>query len=168
MAVKGSAGALGWRPEYLEELENLITRTNEVVYHGFCLARFIFISELERDDSFTIEDYISDDFFREILLSLTSSNRRDPRKETKKKFRELIQNNIGNYMEASAFVPVQIINFDQIAAYESTKMTTAYLNNIENQFGNFIRRSINRALDVKQRSKTIRSTLKHQGRNSHF
>ncbi|CAO3688310.1 unnamed protein product [Umbelopsis ramanniana] len=60
--------------------------------------------------------------------------------------------------------PISLPNSHQIVAYESRKIYTAYLNNIEGHLGNWIRSVTNNLLKIKEQKATLTKELQANGR----
>ncbi|KAI8641037.1 hypothetical protein BD408DRAFT_476427 [Parasitella parasitica] len=64
-----------------------------------------------------------------------------------------------SYLENANYTPIKLVNAQQIALYECTKIQTAYLNNIKTHFGNRLRTLLNKLCEKKERAETIRKEM---------
>lgn len=81
----------------------------------------------------------------------------------RKRLKPIIWNNIQKFRELSGCSPISLPNSQQIVAYESRKIYTAYLNNIESHLGNWIRGITNNLLKIKERKATLTKELQANG-----
>lgn len=136
---------------------------NLLTIHTYQLARYIFVHELASDCNFDIEDFVNKEFFTEVFLALIKYDQRTATLETTIQYRDIIREYISMYQRTSNFYGVELKYPNQIALYQGNAICTAYINNVENQFGSTFRHVINVLLDVKSRRNQLRQTMKTAG-----
>ncbi|KAJ2766353.1 hypothetical protein IWQ56_003754, partial [Coemansia nantahalensis] len=98
---------------------------------------FIFLREF-RDPSFEPAGWISEAFFREVFLHLTTRRCYTVVGKTAD-IRLPIGRHLPNYLEMARITPVEFVNASQSAGYEAGRIVTAYTNNVSVHFGDNIR-----------------------------
>ncbi|KAI7872892.1 hypothetical protein BDF14DRAFT_1889463 [Spinellus fusiger] len=61
--VKGSLSGIGWKPQYIQHLKELVSIVHHLVSHTFSFLKYICIHELEDDHRFLSQDFINDTLF---------------------------------------------------------------------------------------------------------
>jgi hypothetical protein len=59
--------------------EVLVVRINTVVTHAYEFARYVFVGEYNENDDFTVDEYVTDAFFRETLKAMMEWTYHAPR-----------------------------------------------------------------------------------------
>jgi hypothetical protein len=156
-AVKSSITDIGWKDRYKQSLMKLVNDVNMIVTHTYFFLKFIFINELETNNLFNLEDFINDDFFRGVFMSLISAYKPEKRKKTEKleAYKTIINKYRKNYIAISSYKTIDLKYSQQIANYEVVKIRTAYINNITFNFGNKLRNLVNILTNKKGRLNTI-------------
>ncbi|ORX58736.1 hypothetical protein DM01DRAFT_1205772 [Hesseltinella vesiculosa] len=75
---------------------------------------------------------------------------------------QLVQQHLNGFLQASGYTPVPLSPAGQIANYERTKITTAYLSNVQEHFGDRLRQFVNHMLDIKNQRALLRAILESQ------
>lgn len=159
-AVKNTVKSI-WKPDYIQALHELVSITNTLVAHTFAFSKYIFLKELEEDLSFDLNDYIRKEFFVEVFLSLIVRNNRPGRLLVKTaNYRSLVSKHKEAYCRSASYTPIVLVNAQQIALYECTKIQTAYLNNIKAHFGSRLRAILNKLCKTKELAADLRKDLK--------
>ncbi|KAI9272330.1 hypothetical protein EDC94DRAFT_511460, partial [Helicostylum pulchrum] len=70
ITIKSSVIGVGWKPQYVPVLKKIISDVHYLVTHTYIFSRYIFIQELECDNTFDLEGYVVQGFFKEVFLSL--------------------------------------------------------------------------------------------------
>ncbi|PHZ09527.1 uncharacterized protein RHIMIDRAFT_240649 [Rhizopus microsporus ATCC 52813] len=139
IAVKATVKPI-WKPNYTQALHEL---------------------ELEEDFNFDLSDYIRKEFFVEIFLSPIVRNNISGRLLGKTaNYRSLVSKHKESYCLSASYTPIVLVNAQQIALYECTKVQTAYLNNIKAHFGNRLRAILNKVCKTKELAADLRKDLK--------
>jgi hypothetical protein len=126
ITIKSSVSGLGWKTEYIPRLKELVSTTNTLVAHTFALTKFIFINELDKNESFNLKKYSQKDFYVQVFISLIKQQNSSRVKTSKtREFRELIGKHMKEYCQLSGYSPITLKDSQQIAAYECTKIDTA-------------------------------------------
>lgn len=167
LVVKGSIHrSARWQPDLIPKLQSLVLKVHTLVTHTYLFARFIFVHELQQDDlSFSLEDHVQKRFFEEVFLSLTTRTSRLKAKTSPQilTWQQLIHAHLPRYLSISGYQKLELKCGQQIAKYESSKIETAYLNNIQERFGTHFRSLVNSILEVKPRIKLLKEKLKNDG-----
>ncbi|KAJ2384459.1 hypothetical protein GGI05_005003, partial [Coemansia sp. RSA 2603] len=156
-------------PLYKERLEALVCHVHLMTVHMYQFARFIFISEFSLDPSFPIHTYICHSFFYEVFLCFDLQRRPITTKNnhtlairallTKHHQAYSIATGIATSLDEIVSAPnLNLGTFSAIANSTAIQAVTAYNNGVKNQFGNFLRRTINRILDTKTRKKQLENS----------
>ncbi|ORE09056.1 hypothetical protein BCV72DRAFT_321325 [Rhizopus microsporus var. microsporus] len=146
IAVKATVKPI-WKPNYTQALHELVNITNT--------------QELEEDFNFDLSDYIRKEFFVEIFLSPIVRNNISGRLLGKTaNYRSLVSKHKESYCLSASYTPIVLVNAQQIALYECTKVQTAYLNNIKAHFGNRLRAILNKVCKTKELAADLRKDLK--------
>ncbi|KAL1935927.1 hypothetical protein VTP01DRAFT_61 [Rhizomucor pusillus] len=98
-------------------------------------------------------------------LSLTRRFEKRAHNENTKRYRDLIEKYLKDYMTPSGFKPETFDNAQQISRCEGMRIKTAYLNSVKNCFGNRLRYVINSLLKVKENKRGITDDLRKQNKN---
>ncbi|GAA5794977.1 hypothetical protein HPULCUR_000327 [Helicostylum pulchrum] len=135
VVIKSSITGIGWKDVYKQRLMELVKNVDIFVTHTYFFLKFIFVNELEDDNTdyvFNLEDFINEDFFREVFMSLLSAYKMEKRKKTKKPetFKTIINKHRETFLERTSYKPIDLKYGQQIANYEVTKIRTAHINNI--------------------------------------
>src|ERR1700738_4769391 len=116
--VKALLTSIGWKPQYLQKLHELVSVVNTLTTHTYQFARFIFIRELKEDFNFPLEKWIKKDFFVEVFISLIKQ-RRESRELVagSQELRQLATTRLTSYLQASSFDRIPLKYAQQIALY---------------------------------------------------
>ncbi|CEG77329.1 hypothetical protein RMATCC62417_12103 [Rhizopus microsporus] len=110
-----------------------------------------FFKELEEDFNFDLSDYIRKEFFVEAFLSLIVRNNRPGGLLGKiANYTSLVSKHKESYCRSASYTPIVLVNAQQIALYECTKIQTAYLNNIKAHFGSKLWAILNKLCKTKE------------------
>jgi hypothetical protein len=163
VAIKCSLSAISWKPEYRENLQNLVVTVNDLTTHTYLFSRLLFTRELHYDRNFPLPDYVTREFFAEIFLSLARRRQLTRNSLQTSQYRDLIMSCLPYYCMVSGYRPIVLPQATQIAFYQGTAVATCYLNTTMNGFGQQLRRIVNRLLDVKLKASDRRAELREQG-----
>ncbi|KAI8091770.1 hypothetical protein BDF21DRAFT_376629 [Thamnidium elegans] len=165
ITVKSSVTGTEWKPEYAPVLKKLVSDVHALVTHTYIFSRYRFTQELGCNATFNLEEYTAQRFFKEVFLSLVEKRVPDGGKLSNKVtlYRAVIQKYKDSYLRHSSFTPKKLSNAYQIAAYEATKIQTAYHNAIIIQFGNKLRMAINKMVTLKERISHLTGDMKKKG-----
>lgn len=106
------------------------TRTPYIT-HTYALTKFIFINELNTNDSFDIQRYAQKEFYTQVFTLLIKQKKNIPPKSDKTiEFRALIRKYLDNYSQMCGYSPIPLEYSQQIENYECAKIVTAYNNSI--------------------------------------
>lgn len=155
--IKTSIQNIEWKKDYKENLHELVLKVNLLVTHAYAFSKYIFIKELETDPTFDLNSSISSKFFTEVFITLTNSKQlvNQVKPETAI-IRTLLRKHREDYLKHSKFRPPSFSYAQQNALYEAQKIFTAYTNNISGNFGNILRKFINKLLRKEERVKELR------------
>ncbi|KAI8052310.1 hypothetical protein BDF22DRAFT_620815, partial [Syncephalis plumigaleata] len=116
LSVKSSISGLGWADKYRGVLSDLVNTVHTTTFHAYAFAKYIFLSEFEGNADFKFEEYICEDFFKEVWLSLVKRAReRTIQKEETVKFRKLISKHWNGYHTATSYQRPKLANAGQSA-----------------------------------------------------
>src|SRR6202011_3307298 len=103
--VKASLTSIGWKPQYLQKLHELVSVVNTLTTHTYQFARFIFIRELKQDPNFPLEKWIKKDFFVEVFFSLIEPLSRASHELVagSQELRQLTTTHLTSYLQAPSF-----------------------------------------------------------------
>jgi hypothetical protein len=161
--VKASFNSIGWKPQYRQKLQELVSVVNTLTTHTYQFARFIFITELKQDPNFPLQQWIKKEFFVEVFLGLIRGQRgnREPTARTQY-IRAIVTKHLTSYLAASSFELIELTRSQQIALYQAKAIEASYLNRVENYYGQHLKRIVNCLLDVKGRKKALQKELKER------
>ncbi|KAG2236200.1 hypothetical protein INT48_003819 [Thamnidium elegans] len=142
ITVKSSVTGTEWKPEYAPVLKKLVSDVHALVTHTYIFSRYRFTQELG------FEKRVQDGGKLSNKVTL---------------YRAVIQKYKDSYLRHSSFTPKKLSNAYQIAAYEATKIQTAYHNAIIIQFGNKLRMAINEMVTLKERISHLTGDMKKKG-----
>lgn len=167
MTVKSSISGVAWRDEYRARSEDLVTHVNEITTHTYAFARFIFLHKINGDKQKERSDLAKwvTSKFAELWQSLTLRKAHKPKSSETERYRKLIEWYLKSYFQNSGYTRRAIENCQQISLYEGKRISTSYLNSVQNCFGNRLRYVINRILNVKERLKSVTEELQKQGKS---
>ncbi|KAJ2091579.1 hypothetical protein IW140_000970 [Coemansia sp. RSA 1813] len=146
---------------------NDITKVNDYVVvantasaHMYGLARWIFVHELATHKQFDPAVYLEKRFFGEVFLHLTKRKARPNVKAEVQEYRRVIRKHLDAYKEAAGITEFDIANPNQTAQFEAARIYTAYVNNIQTKFGQYLRRAINVLLKTRERKRDLEEAMK--------
>ncbi|KAL9536694.1 hypothetical protein MBANPS3_012444, partial [Mucor bainieri] len=166
--VKGSIASLNIQlPLYRNRLENYVNLHHNTTMHTYRLLKYIILHRIN-DNNFDSAYYLDSDFISEVYLKLIRMVRqRAPTNQQTIARRAIIEQYLPDYLRLMGINDPRELtlmpNSQQSARYESVRISTAYLNNIRNNFGKRLRQVINVLLDVKARRRALRARLQEQG-----
>ncbi|KAJ1667665.1 hypothetical protein IW140_001278 [Coemansia sp. RSA 1813] len=153
--------------KYLVNDRNDITKVNDYVVvantasaHMYGLARWIFVHELAAHKQFDPSVYLEKRFFGEVFLHLTKRKARLNVKAEIQEYRKVIRKHLDAYKEATGITEFDIANPNQTAQFEAARIYTAYVNNIQTKFGQYLRRAVNVLLKTRERKRAIEEAMK--------
>ncbi|KAI8052248.1 hypothetical protein BDF22DRAFT_633594, partial [Syncephalis plumigaleata] len=155
LAVKSSLSGIGWKKHH-DVLRDFVNIVHTTTFHAYSFAKYIFLREYKDDPNFKFEEYICEDFFKQVWLSLVTRTRKGRPSPKTIQLREFIKKHLGNYLEFARYQPPELAYADQSAMYESRKMYVAYTNNVRLRFGDHLRRAVNKHFDVKEKLKDMK------------
>lgn len=148
---------------YFTRIKELVEVLNDIRRHTFLLARYFFLIKLENDPNAPLEDYLSKDFFVEIVFSLIEKENYSRGTTTQtNQLRQEINEVANGYINNTGYVKKPLPNSQQHAGYIATEILTCYTNNIKNNFGNRLRQVINLLLEIRIKSDNMKNELKEK------
>ncbi|KAI8053888.1 hypothetical protein BDF22DRAFT_644024 [Syncephalis plumigaleata] len=157
LAVKSSLSGIGWKRHY-DELRNFVNIVHTTTFHAYALAKYIFLKEHNKRN-FKFENYIREDFFKQVWLSLIKPTRKSTPKEKTVRYRKFIKKHLKTYLKLTDYQLPELAYAQQSATYEAKKMYVAYTNNVRLRFGDHLRRAINKFFDIKEKLKDMRKEM---------
>jgi hypothetical protein len=149
-----------WKPAYLQPLYDLVYTINLLVTHTFAFTKYIHLQELAVNKNFTLNNFVTKDFFEFFLSIVLSKGVNSTRlKDTTKNYRRLISKYKETYFEDASYTPQKLSYAQQIALYECTKIQMAYYNNIKAHFENRLRGLINKLFKKKEKAESLRGEM---------
>lgn len=128
------------------------------------MAKFIFLKEFNKDGEFDFNKYVTKAFFQEVLLALVDRKTNEGSlTEKTRDIRQLIKTYKDEYIQASSYISITLINAQQFALYEGTKINTAYTNNVAQHFGNRLRMFLNLISNKKEKIENMTQEMKSKG-----
>ncbi|KAI8053376.1 hypothetical protein BDF22DRAFT_743303 [Syncephalis plumigaleata] len=157
LAVKSSISGIGWKKHH-DVLRDFVDIVHTTTFHAYAFAKYIFLKEHNKRN-FKFENYIREDFFKQVWLSLIKRTEKGTTKEKTVRYRKFIKKHLKDYLKLTDYKPPELAYAQQSAGYEATKMYVAYTNNVRLRFGEFLRRAINKFFDVKEKLKDMRKEM---------
>ncbi|KAJ2566788.1 hypothetical protein IW140_004790 [Coemansia sp. RSA 1813] len=146
---------------------NDITKVNDYVVvaniasaHMYGLARWIFVHELAAHKQFDPSVYLEKRFFGEVFLHLTKRKVRPNVKAEVQEYKRVIRKHLDAYKEAAGITEFDIGSPNQTAQFEAARIYTAYVNNIQTKFGQYLRRAVNVLLKIRERKRDLEEAMK--------
>ncbi|KAJ2571253.1 hypothetical protein IW140_001707 [Coemansia sp. RSA 1813] len=124
------------------------------------LARWIFVHELATHKQFDPSVYLEKRFFGEVFLHLTKRKARPNVKAEIQEYRRVIRKHLDAYKEAAGIREFDIASPNQTAQFEAARIYTAYVNNIQTKFGQYLRRAVNVLLKTRERKRDLEEVMK--------
>jgi ABC-type transporter MlaC component len=122
------------------------------------------VRELEADFAFNIQSYITKEFFAKVFLSLVQRQTRRRLSASTQTRRNIVERHFQEYVDITGFRRMPSFGgVNQISQYQGKAIEGAYLNNVQNGFGNQLRRVVNRLLNIKERAQQMKQSLIHEG-----
>ncbi|KAJ2212158.1 hypothetical protein IW140_005039 [Coemansia sp. RSA 1813] len=153
--------------ESLANDRNDITKVNDYVVvantasaHMYGLARWIFVHELATHKQFDPSVYLEKRFFGGVFLHLTKRKARPNVKAEIQEYRRVIRKHLDAYKEAAGITEFDIVNPNQTAQFEAARVYTAYVNNIQTKFGQYLRHAVNVLLKTRERKRDLEDAMK--------
>ncbi|OAC98852.1 hypothetical protein MUCCIDRAFT_167295 [Mucor lusitanicus CBS 277.49] len=147
------------RPAYRNRLEHCVKLHHKTTMHAYRLLKYIILHRIN-NDHFDPMYYLNDCFIHEVYMELiTKIQERAPRTQETIERRAIIDQYLPAYLRLVGIndpreLPL-MVNSQQSALYEAVKISTAYLNNVRNNFGKRLRQVINVLLNVKARQRAL-------------
>ncbi|KAJ2215272.1 hypothetical protein EV179_002360 [Coemansia sp. RSA 487] len=146
---------------------NDITKVNDYVVvaniasaHMYGLARWIFVHELATHKQFNPSVYLEKRFFGEVFLHLTKRKARPNVKAEIQEYKRVIRKHLDAYKEAAGITEFDMANPNQTAQFEAARIYTAYVNNIQTKFGQYLRHAVNILLKTRERKRDLEEAMK--------
>ncbi|OAD03383.1 hypothetical protein MUCCIDRAFT_162950 [Mucor lusitanicus CBS 277.49] len=165
--VKGSIASINIRrPVYRDRLEHYVNLHHKTTMHTYRLLKYIILHRIN-NHHFDAMYYLNHRFIHEVYMKLiTKARERAPRTQDTIERRAIIDQYLPAYLRLVGIndpreLPL-MLNSQQSAMYEAAKISTAYLNNVRNNFGKRLRQVINVLLNVKARQRALRQLLRGQ------
>ncbi|KAI8388269.1 uncharacterized protein BYT42DRAFT_486111, partial [Radiomyces spectabilis] len=112
--IKTSIKAIGWREEFIQPLRELVAPVHNLTKHTFLFAKYIFLSELSKNDGFELHAYVQEGFFVEAFLSLINRRTRSSTvRAATRTYRELIEPYVESFCRHTSFTPPTLANAQQ-------------------------------------------------------
>lgn len=131
----------------LEQALKPMSAINNTTVHAFTWLKFIYLHGLKRND-YNPAQHHTLHFFYEVCLSLINKGPPAIMSPSTAKTCSLVEPYRNQYITIANSVLHKLLNSQQTLACESKMMLTTYLNNIKNNFGNQLRRTVNIVLNV--------------------
>ncbi|KAJ2569580.1 hypothetical protein IW140_002988 [Coemansia sp. RSA 1813] len=144
----------------ITKVNNYVVVANTASAHMYGLARWIFVHELATHKQFHPSVYLEKRFFGEVFLHLTKRKARPNVKADIQEYRRVIRKHLDVYKEASGITEFDIANPNQTAQFEAARIYTAYMNNIQTKFGQYLRRAVNVLLKTRERKRDLEEAMK--------
>ncbi|KAJ1769179.1 hypothetical protein LPJ74_004240 [Coemansia sp. RSA 1843] len=144
----------------ITKVNDYIVVANTASAHMYGLARWIFVHELATHKQFDPSAYLEKRFFGEVFLNLTKRKARPNVKAEIQEYRRVIRKHLDAYKEAAGITEFDIANPNQTAQFEAARVYTAYVNNIQTKFGQYLRRAVNVLLKTRERKKNLEEAMK--------
>ncbi|KAJ2569591.1 hypothetical protein IW140_002999 [Coemansia sp. RSA 1813] len=144
----------------IAKVNNYVVVANTASAHMYGLARWIFVHELATHKQFHPSVYLEKRFFGEVFLHLTKRKARPNVKAEVQEYRKVIRKHLDAYKEAAGITEFDIANPNQTAQFEAARIYTAYMNNIQTKFGQYLRRAVNVLLKTRERKRDLEEAMK--------
>ncbi|KAJ1663317.1 hypothetical protein IW140_005101 [Coemansia sp. RSA 1813] len=144
----------------ITKVNNYVVVANTASVHMYGLARWIFVHELATHKQFDPSVYLEKRFFGEVFLHLTKRKARQNAKAEVQEYRRVIRKHLDAYKEATSITEFDIASPNQTAQFEAARIYTAYVNNIQTKFGQYLRRAVNVLLKTQERRRVLEETMK--------
>ncbi|KAJ1767117.1 hypothetical protein LPJ74_005546, partial [Coemansia sp. RSA 1843] len=128
--------------------------------HMYGLARWIFVHELATHKQFNPSVYLEKRFFGEVFLHLTKRKARPNVKAEIQEYKRVIRKHLDAYKEAAGITEFDMANPNQTAQFEAARIYTAYVNNIQTKFGQYLRHAVNILLKTRERKRDLEEAMK--------
>ncbi|KAJ1768668.1 hypothetical protein IW140_000799 [Coemansia sp. RSA 1813] len=142
------------------KVNDYVVVANTASAHMYGLAHWIFVHELATHKQFDPSVYLEKRFFGEVFLHLTKRKARPNVKAEVQEYRRVIRKHLDAYKEAAGITEFDIVNPNQTARFEATRIYTAYVNNIQTKFGQYLRRVVNVLLKTRERKRDLEEAMK--------
>ncbi|KAJ1765951.1 hypothetical protein IW140_006320 [Coemansia sp. RSA 1813] len=146
--------------DILDTGTRVIKLANTVSAHVYGLARWIFVHELATHKQFDPSVYLEKRFFGEVFLHLTKRKARPNVKAEIQEYRRAICKHLDAYKKAAGITEFDIASPNQTAQFEAARIYTAYVNNIQTKFGQYLRRAVNVLLKTRERKRDLEEAMK--------
>ncbi|KAJ2087898.1 hypothetical protein IW138_004596 [Coemansia sp. RSA 986] len=137
---------------------NDITKVNDYVVVANTASAHMY--GLATHKQFDPSVYLAKRFFGEVFLHLTKRKARPNVKAEIQEYRRIIRKHLDAYKEAAGITEFAIANPNQTAQFEAARIYTAYANNIQTRFGQYLRRAINALLKTRERKRDLEEAMK--------
>ncbi|KAJ1666524.1 hypothetical protein IW140_004629 [Coemansia sp. RSA 1813] len=144
----------------IAKVNDYVVVANTASAHMYGLTRWIFVHELATHKQFDPSVYLEKRFFGEVFLHLTKRKARANVKAEIQEYRRVIRKHLNAYKEAAGITEFDIANPNQTAQFEAARIYTAYVNNIQTKFGQYLRRAVNVLLKTRERKRGLEEVMK--------
>ncbi|KAJ1663569.1 hypothetical protein IW140_004856 [Coemansia sp. RSA 1813] len=144
----------------IAKVNDYVVAANTASAHMYGLARWIFVHGLATYNQFDPSVYLEKRFFGEVFLHLTKRKARPNVKAEIQEYRRVIRKHLDAYKEAAGITEFDIANPNQTAQFEAARIYTAYVNNIQTRFGQYLRRAANVLLKTRERKRDLEEAMK--------
>ncbi|KAJ2093256.1 hypothetical protein IW138_000549 [Coemansia sp. RSA 986] len=143
----------------ITQVNDYVVVANTASAHMYGLARWIFVHELATHKQFDPSVYLEKRFFGEVFLHLTKRKARPNVKAEIQEYRRLICKHLNAYKEAAGITEFDIASPNQTAQFEAARIYTAYVNNIQTKFGQYLRRAVNALLKTRECKRDLEEAM---------
>ncbi|KAJ2215717.1 hypothetical protein EV179_001941 [Coemansia sp. RSA 487] len=149
----------------IAKVNDYVVVANAASAHTYGLARWIFVHELATQKQFDPSMYLEKRFFGEVFLHLTKRKARLNVKAEIQEYKRVICKHLDAYKEAAGITRFDIANPNQTAQFEAARIYTAYVNNIQTKFGQYLRRAVNALLKTREHKRDLEEAMKDRTTN---
>ncbi|KAJ1662900.1 hypothetical protein EV178_005447, partial [Coemansia sp. RSA 1646] len=143
----------------IAKVNDYVVAANTASAHMYGLAHWIFVHELATHKQFDPSVYLEKRFFGEVFLHLTKRKARPNVKAEIQEYKRVIRKHLDAYKEAAGITEFDIANPNQTAQFEAARIYTAYVNNIQTKFGQYLRRVVNVLLKTRERKRDLEEAM---------
>src|SRR5579859_4582883 len=166
VVVKAPLAKILRNPEHLAIYQDRVNIVNRLVTAAYLFVCYIFVHAYKEDkndendnEAFSVDVFMMDAFFSELLWSLQTRTRRASKDENTLRKRQLIDKYMTNCCALFRFQRITVPGIaSNLEAYIARQMLTAYINNAEMRSGTHLRSCLNIFFDVP----ALQSTLRRQ------
>ncbi|KAJ1665957.1 hypothetical protein IW140_002883 [Coemansia sp. RSA 1813] len=144
----------------ITKINDYVVVANTASAHMYGLARWIFVHRLATHKQFDPSVYLEKRFFGEVFLHLTKRKASPNVKADIQEYRKVIRKHLDAYKKAAGITEFDIASPNQTAQFEAARIYTAYVNNIQTKFGQYLRRAVNVLLKTRERKRDLEEAMK--------